>query len=465
MMSRLYKSTVLFIFICLTITFIGCQANEGSGGIFDEAKQAIDEFGVLVDDIIEVIEEGEVVAITPEPVEWSLEENVEPTQTPPSENNPNSESQIDVVNDIIQDYLFVDQTWFYDDTLYTMLEAILNNESTLTIEAKDTDYFDNLCDSLYVILSKTYYKYCIDGIRWSSNGQTITINITYNDEAVRQTNEMLEKSKDIASRLFTGTMTDVEKVVAAYDYIQLNTKYDEQAADQIEGGTYSAAHNGYGSLIEGEAVCEGYAGAFNAILNADGIETRLIESSAMNHVWSMVKVNDAWYNCDVTFDDKTPDTKNNADYDYLLKNDDFMIADDSNRNVTDKPISTGQDYHYEIYSSQWYNINNVEYIYKLVDGTLVRDNVSDYQLDLQDGQVLATDVNSWIGIPNDYLIVYVEQSTNQLLTVDFDGKNQRQIGTFTGQGIVLSAESVGDTYVLTCTTSINGSVTKINVDK
>lgn len=460
-MSRLYRSILLTSFISLTIILTGCLRTVQNNQFMDDASQAVEEVSSLVDDIIAVVKEGDAQETATQSVQWALDDEINPEELPQGLSNDTR-----LRNEIrMRESLFLDDAWFYDEQLYTLFEAIVNQEEQIVIEAIDTENFDKLCDSLYMIVGKTQYKYDIDGLQWTSDGRQIKIDIQYNEKAIEHTTQMMVAAQQIAEQIFTETMTDIEKLVTAYEYIQVNTVYDEEAADRINDGVYSAAHHAYGALIEGKAVCEGYASAFNVLLNLEGMETRLIESAAMNHVWSMVKMNETWYHCDVTFDDKLPDTKNNADYDYFLKNDQYMIDDDIGRNVNDKPMAGAQNYHYDIYSSQWYNIENVDYIYKLIDGALLRDNVSDNSLDVEDSTVIATDVGSWVSSPDDYTIIYVKESTNQLISINFDGANQRVLGSFNENGIVIDVASIGDAYVLTCTTSMNGITTQINANK
>ena len=54
-------------------------------------------------------------------------------------------------------------------------------------------------------------------------------------------------------------------------------------------------------LIEGRALCSGYASVLIYILNKLGIETNIIAIKS-NHQWNQVKINGSWYNCDLTND-------------------------------------------------------------------------------------------------------------------------------------------------------------------
>lgn len=81
--------------------------------------------------------------------------------------------------------------------------------------------------------------------------------------------------------------------------------------------TYEAndhARSPYGALVEGRAVCEGYAKAFKILCDRAGIPsvivaghgvTRMTGPEGENHMWNYVRMEDGqWYAVDVTWDDQ-----------------------------------------------------------------------------------------------------------------------------------------------------------------
>lgn len=94
--------------------------------------------------------------------------------------------------------------------------------------------------------------------------------------------------------------TVYEKVKFIHDYICQRVTY--------KNGKHS--HSAYGSLIEKQAVCEGYAEAFALLCQKNGIDCILITGEADNgrekeyHMWNYVRMDDGkWYAVDVTWDD------------------------------------------------------------------------------------------------------------------------------------------------------------------
>lgn len=120
------------------------------------------------------------------------------------------------------------------------------------------------------------------------------------------------------------------------------------------------AHNAYGAIIEGEAVCEGYTRAFQLLLNKLGIENYTVTGSdqtganpQVNHIWNMVKLEDEWYQVDVTWDDMGNDD-NGIYYSYFNITTDTMTKDHTIvGNVVDVPICSGTTYNYYNQNTQY----------------------------------------------------------------------------------------------------------------
>jgi len=106
----------------------------------------------------------------------------------------------------------------------------------------------------------------------------------------------------------TGAMENAEttddaitKIKKIYDYVISHVTYDyanlNNSEDQLK---YTA----YGALINGTAVCQGYANLFYRLCLEAGIDCRIISGTGggLPHVWNIVRVGDAYYNVDATWD-------------------------------------------------------------------------------------------------------------------------------------------------------------------
>lgn len=97
--------------------------------------------------------------------------------------------------------------------------------------------------------------------------------------------------------------TEYQKLKYFHDYLINNCEYDLEAS-QSNSTTYPNAFNAYGALIEGKAVCEGYANAFKMLCDAAGIESYVV-TGVLNgpHAWNYVRLDGALYLVDCTSDD------------------------------------------------------------------------------------------------------------------------------------------------------------------
>ena len=72
------------------------------------------------------------------------------------------------------------------------------------------------------------------------------------------------------------------------------------------------AHDAYGAIVEGKAVCEGYAEALQVLLHRVGIQSLIVLGSSVNpetgesegHAWNMVRIDGAFYHVDLTWNDQ-----------------------------------------------------------------------------------------------------------------------------------------------------------------
>ncbi len=102
------------------------------------------------------------------------------------------------------------------------------------------------------------------------------------------------------------SMSDFEKELALHDRLAQSVTYTSTAN----------AHNSYGALVEGEAVCEGYAEAFQYLLQRAGIQSFVVTGvyenpdtgKRVNHAWNLVRIDGNYYHADVTWDDQEKHT-------------------------------------------------------------------------------------------------------------------------------------------------------------
>lgn len=121
-------------------------------------------------------------------------------------------------------------------------------------------------------------------------------------EEIDECEAKIELLRDAILEKINGK-SDLEKLRYIHNYLVDNIDY-ETTISQLN------IYNIYGSLILKECVCEGYAKAFQYLVSAAGFENVIINGKATNtigetenHAWNYVKIDNAWYAVDTTWDD------------------------------------------------------------------------------------------------------------------------------------------------------------------
>lgn len=146
--------------------------------------------------------------------------------------------------------------------------------------------------------------------KYMGNGQCVEIDLKYNSTA--NDLENARQSFDAAAQnLLAGAEnlgSDHEKEKYIHDALAAAVTYD-LAADRNQSA--------YSALVDGKSVCAGYARAYQYLLQQLGIPCYYCTGySGGDHAWNIVKLDDGYYNVDVTWDDA--DT---IRYDYFNKTD------------------------------------------------------------------------------------------------------------------------------------------------
>ena len=117
----------------------------------------------------------------------------------------------------------------------------------------------------------------------------------YNEDEIISIKKRME---EIKNELFTKETSLEDKVLLLHDYIVNHTKYDEK---RVTNESEYKSNIAYGSLIEGYAVCGGYADAMALFL--DDLKVPNFKISSATHVWNAIYINNKWLHLDLTWDD------------------------------------------------------------------------------------------------------------------------------------------------------------------
>lgn len=116
--------------------------------------------------------------------------------------------------------------------------------------------------------------------------------------------------------------SETDKVKVIHDTIANNVDYNNDfinmsSSEQTTAEQSLYTQSAYSVFCTDLTVCAGYAQAFEMVCNGAGIDCVAVTSS--DHEWNKVRVNDSWYNVDVTWDDSTSAVY----YTYFGRSDDY----------------------------------------------------------------------------------------------------------------------------------------------
>ncbi len=120
-------------------------------------------------------------------------------------------------------------------------------------------------------------------------------------------NQIIAMEQALTAKVNTLTsglshLNQYEKSLVLHDRLAAAVEYVQTDNDQ----------HAYGALVEGKAVCAGYARAYQLLLHKVGIPGWYVRGSSknvstgetVNHGWNLVSIDGKWYYTDVTWDDQ-----------------------------------------------------------------------------------------------------------------------------------------------------------------
>jgi len=206
---------------------------------------------------------------------------------------------------------------------YDLNTSAYNHLENWDAEFEISCYDSDVSDVIMKIAKKDdYLTRSLRGLAYKKVGNRATVWVTY-----LTTKKQEEYINNELSRIVNSTirnnMSDFDKIKAINKYIIDRYEYDDSLV----------SNNVYSALTTGKTTCQGYAMTAYKMLSLVGIENKIVigELDGVAHGWNMVKVNDEWYNLDVTNNDVT----NNK---YFLRNDKALRNDGFTWKADDYPI-------------------------------------------------------------------------------------------------------------------------------
>ncbi|MCM1287653.1 MAG: dockerin type I domain-containing protein [Clostridium sp.] len=187
-----------------------------------------------------------------------------------------------------------------------ILTALLNETEYIDVSSYNISYeYAEDIEALFeqVLNDNPRLFYVFNSIDMTGTRDQIQGLWFYYNEVTIEEKELFNSKIDEIVALIDNNMTDLEKALFIHDYLILNCTYAK--AEYDAGTLYTVPHvyDAYGCIVNGYAVCMGYAEAYRLLLREVGIECEYCGSADMDHAWNIIKIDNEWYHVDVTWDD------------------------------------------------------------------------------------------------------------------------------------------------------------------
>ena len=227
-----------------------------------------------------------------------------------------------------------------EEAAQALREQMKVRQENITLYYKTTGDFSQLLTEIYNLAvahtgQPTEGDYLLwhcagwnGGMTYTTIGTVTYISLSY--AMTYYTDAQQEEAADTAAEqlldsLALDGMTDYQKVKAIYDWMTANITYDY---DNLYDSSYKLKFSAYAALVNGTAVCQGYAQLLYRLLLTVGVDCRVIVGYANgDHAWNIVGLDGLYYNADATWDAGAEDYScflvANSNLDYHYRNDTY----------------------------------------------------------------------------------------------------------------------------------------------
>jgi len=214
----------------------------------------------------------------------------------------------------------------------------LTTEFDIRYTGNTTELKDELSELIKHAIQDPYFYANISSFKWKYEGYTnnIVIRFEFTYHISQQEEVFVEQTLANIIAPMHG-LSELQKIQAAHDFIVLSAEYSKET----EGSPYSP----YTLLTEKKGVCQAYALVLYRMLEMQGFEVQYVPGKVGEqlHAWVLVKLDNAWYHIDVTWDDPLPDHKGEVRYNYFLVSD-RQLAKDHSWDYSSFPAATSEAY-------------------------------------------------------------------------------------------------------------------------
>lgn len=236
-----------------------------------------------------------------------------------------------------------------DQQLYNvLLQAV--QECQTSVHFSQPVSVQKINDLLSLIYFEEYdCRYLAERFNYNNDPvDVLMLNYVLSKETVINRQNALEAAVQKILEKITPEMDDFQKVKLFHDEIIQNCTYT------LFGASVDIS-SAYGALVNGKALCQGYAQAFSLLCGRAGIDNCYVIGYANEaHMWNKVCLDGQWYNVDVTWDD--PDYSELEGlilYDYLCVPDASLKSRTVDESYVPLPEATSWQQNYFVRNG-WY---------------------------------------------------------------------------------------------------------------
>lgn len=268
--------------------------------------------------------------------------------------------------------LEITQQNLYVEILY----ALENYIDEMEVSTLDTDQIDKVFHYVMMDHPEIFYINGYSFVKYSRGRDVEKIvfkgTYIYNQQEKELKEKQIEEAVEIILENIALDATDYEKVKYVYDTIIYNTEYDLNAVDN---------QNICSVFLNHSSVCQGYAKAFQYLLNILKVPTMLVTGTVETgegHAWNLVKVNNEYYYVDATWGDASYQLQNNEEmqmiqnapaisYDYLCVTTEDLIRTHTLSEMVPMPECKCLDANYYVKEGAYFKEADYEQLANLME--------------------------------------------------------------------------------------------------
>ncbi len=145
-------------------------------------------------------------------------------------------------------------------------------------------------------------------ISWSYSGSYVTKAYFYYYSYTQAQIDLFNETVDAIVKMVDPEWPALSKAIFMHDWIVTHCTYDYSFSN----------YNAYNVIVDGTAVCQGYALAYVLLCQMVDVQCQFISSRGLNHAWNLLRIDGEYFYTDCTWDDPSGGISERCSYDYFL---------------------------------------------------------------------------------------------------------------------------------------------------